>query len=110
MNITIEFEDRLSLSLSAQRGDDYRAERLFRVLGFLHRNGALPSTLIRLHDHAGILRACWSKVPKEMRAMRLMHAGWLAEGEQSVWHVLGDNPRAVPFLQDDGAFVSRRPV
>lgn len=102
MNIAIVFEDGARVCISWQHGDDHRAERLFRVAHFLHRNKALPSTLIRLHDHAGILRPCWSEQPTDLSMLRLFHEAWSNECESQVWHMLGDNPRDIPFLEDGG--------
>lgn len=103
--------DGAPVAISWQRGDDYRAERLFRVIHFLALNNALPPQLIRLHDHAGILRPCYRSMPTDARAIRLTLHAWRNEGEQDVWHILGDDPRAPPFLEDhDGTAIKPSPA
>ena len=89
------------IMISCQRGDEYRAERLFRVAHFLDLNNAVPIELTRLHDHAGILRPCWRALPRDGRVIRVIAAAWNAEREQLVWHMLGSDPRGAPFLEDE---------
>ena len=79
--------------------DDHRAARLFRVAHFLDLNRALPDDLLRLHDHAGILRPCWRSYPRDARVIELIHTAWIHEIETKVWHMHGDDPRGAPILE-----------
>lgn len=88
-----------SVVISAQAGDDHRAARLFRIAHFLDLNDALPPELIRLHDHAGILRPCWRETPRNARVLQVIHEAWKNEGETQVWHMLGADPRGVSVLE-----------
>jgi len=93
----------IPLKLTNHEDCPTRARRLQRVVHFIEARGGLPPTVRRLHDHKGNLHVCWSERPRELGPLRRIYAAWENEHECQVYHVIGDDPYAEPWIDDAGA-------
>jgi len=75
--------------LTAYRSDSEgsRIERLSAVCEELER--AKISTVLRLHDHKGVLSVWWSETPSE-RLKTVLNEAWSSHNEDSVEHRTAD--------------------
>ena len=68
----------------------------------MEARGGISPLVMRLHDHKGILFVCWLRKPDNLNSIRLIYAAWEDQAEYTVCHVIGDDPYAPPWLEDNG--------